>query len=87
MAACKTSLTASRTKATKVTKVTKNLFWVFFVAFVGFVFFEGIIGLSGDRLDLPEWVLPAALIGFGIIVLLWSLTGRRLPTDSDRYQG
>ena len=40
MAACKTSLTASRTKATKVTKVTKNLFWVFFVAFVGFVFFE-----------------------------------------------
>jgi hypothetical protein len=54
---------------------------------VGFIFFEGIIGLSGDRLDLPDWVLPVLLIGFGVVVLLWSLTGRRIPFDSDRYRG
>lgn len=48
---------------------------------VGFVFFEGIIGLSGDRLDLPGWTLPAVLILAGVGVLLWSITGRRTPFD------
>lgn len=48
---------------------------------VGFVFFEGIIGLSGGRLDLPGWALPAVLILAGVGVLLWSVTGRRTPFD------
>ena len=45
---------------------------------VGFVFFEGVIGLSGDRWNLPTWVGPALLIGVGVIVLLRAvLPGRR----------
>jgi hypothetical protein len=50
---------------------------------VGFVFFEGIIGISGDRLDLPGWALPAVLILGGLGVLAWSMTGRRTPFDDD----
>jgi hypothetical protein len=50
---------------------------------VGFVFFEGIIGISGDRLDLPGWALPAVLILGGLGVLAWSMTGRRTPFDGD----
>jgi hypothetical protein len=43
----------------------------------GFIFFEQIIGISGQRLDLPEWVLPGALIGLGVLVLARGLIGRR----------
>lgn len=49
----------------------------------GFIFFEGIIGLSGDRFPLPDWALPALLILLGVGVLIWSLTGRRTPFDSE----
>jgi hypothetical protein len=42
----------------------------------GFVFFEGIIGISGRRLPLPEWVLPVAVIVIGVVVLLRGLTFR-----------
>jgi hypothetical protein len=36
---------------------------------IGFLFFEGVIGISGERLPLPEWVLPAAVIALGIVLL------------------
>jgi hypothetical protein len=36
---------------------------------VAFLFFEGIVGLSGDRLPLADWVLPALVIGIGVVIL------------------
>jgi len=47
----------------------------FFV--IGFLFFEGVIGLGGDRLSLPEWLLPVAVIGIGVVVLGRGLLDRR----------
>lgn len=47
----------------------------FFV--VGYLFFEGVIGISGERLPLPEWVLPAVVIGIGVILLGRALFERR----------
>lgn len=44
---------------------------------VGLVFFEGVIGISGRRLPLPEWALPVAIIVIGVLVLLRGLTTRR----------
>lgn len=49
----------------------------FFV--IGFLFFEGVIGLGGDRLSLPEWLLPVAVIGIGVVVLGRGLLERRRP--------
>ena len=46
---------------------------------IGFLFFEGVIGIGGDRLALPEWLLPVAVIGIGIVVLLRGLLERREP--------
>jgi hypothetical protein len=43
---------------------------------VGLVFFEGIIGISGKPLALPRWVLPAAVVAIGFVVLLRGLTFR-----------
>jgi hypothetical protein len=36
---------------------------------IGFLFFEGIIGLSGFDIAIAEWVLPAVVIGIGIVIL------------------
>lgn len=36
---------------------------------IGFLFFEGVIGISGERLPLASWVLPAAVIAIGIVLL------------------
>lgn len=47
----------------------------FFV--VGFLFFEGVIGIGGDRLSLPEWLLPVAVIAIGVVVLGRGLLDRR----------
>lgn len=44
---------------------------------IGFLFFEGVIGLSGERLALPEWLLPAAVIFAGVVVLGRGLLQRR----------
>jgi hypothetical protein len=44
---------------------------------VGFLFFEGFIGLSGDRLGLPEWLLPAVVIAIGVVILGRGLLERR----------
>jgi hypothetical protein len=49
---------------------------------VGFLFFEGVIGLSGDRLPIADWVLPAAVIGIGVVILLRGLLQRPSP-DAD----
>lgn len=43
---------------------------------VGVLFFEGIIGLSGDRWAIPDWTLPAVIIGIGVVVLLRGLFER-----------
>lgn len=69
-------------------KMVRDGMWQIVVALgilaVGFVFFEGVIGLSGDRWNLPTWVGPALLIGFGVLVLLRAVTpGRRTEPGSD----
>jgi len=43
---------------------------------VAFLFFEGIIGLSGDRLPIADWVLPVVVIGIGVVVLARGLMQR-----------
>jgi len=56
--------------------------------FAGFyLFFEQVIGLSGDPLPLPEWVMPSALIGIGVLILLRGFFGPRdadQPPDADQ---
>jgi hypothetical protein len=44
----------------------------------GLVFFEGIIGISGERLPLPQWALPAAIIVIGLLLLVRGFTARRV---------
>jgi hypothetical protein len=46
---------------------------------VGFLFFEGIIGISGERLPLPEWALPAVVIAIGVVILVRGLLQRDEP--------
>ncbi len=43
---------------------------------VGLVFFEGIIGISGKPWALQPWVLPAAVIVLGVVLLVRGLTFR-----------
>jgi hypothetical protein len=61
-------------------KMSRDGFWTILTAVglfaVGFVFFEGIIGISGERLPLPQWVLPVAVIVIGVLVLVRGLTFR-----------
>ncbi|MGH2463588.1 MAG: hypothetical protein ACRDFZ_08225 [Candidatus Limnocylindria bacterium] len=50
--------------------------------FAGFyLFFEQVIGLSGEPLPLPEWVMPVVLVAIGVLVLLRGLFG---PSDADK---
>ena len=85
-------------------KMARDGFWTILVAIgifaVGLVFFEGVLGISGDRLPLPKWVLPVAVIVIGVLVLIRGLTFREqrgpawssgegepaptLPGDADR---
>lgn len=44
---------------------------------IGFLFFEGIIGISGERLALPPWLLPVAVIAVGVVILVRGLVERR----------
>jgi hypothetical protein len=46
---------------------------------VGFLFFEGVIGISGEPLGLPEWVLPVVVIAIGAVVLARGIFGRGDP--------
>jgi hypothetical protein len=62
-------------------RMVRDGFWQIVTAagifVVGFVFFEGIIGLSGNRWNLPEWVLPAVIIGLGVLVLVRAVSSGR----------
>jgi hypothetical protein len=44
---------------------------------VGFLFFEGVIGIGGEPLGLPEWLLPAVVIGIGVVVLARGIFDRQ----------
>jgi hypothetical protein len=59
---------------------TRNGFWGFLGGLalfaVAFLFFEGVIGLSGERLPLAEWVLPAAVVAIGVVLLARGLLSR-----------
>ena len=44
---------------------------------VGFLFFEGVIGIGGQQLPIPEWVLPVIVIGIGIVLLARGIFERR----------
>ena len=48
---------------------------------VGYLFFEGVIGISGEKLPLPDWVLPAVVIAIGVVIL-----GRGLMTRGEPQQ-
>jgi hypothetical protein len=48
---------------------------------VGFLFFEGVIGISGRPFDFPEWLLPAAVIAIGVVVLARGVLQRPAPED------
>jgi hypothetical protein len=62
-------------------KMAREGFWQILVAIglfvAGFIFFEGIIGISGRRLPLPEWVLPIVIITLGVAVLIRGFTSGR----------
>ena len=46
--------------------------------FAGFyLFFEQVIGLSGEPAPLPEWAMPAFLVGIGALILLRAFVGPR----------
>jgi hypothetical protein len=44
---------------------------------VGFLFFEGVIGIGGEPLGLPEWLLPVVVIGIGVVILARGIFERR----------
>ena len=66
-------------------RMARDGFWQILTAIglflAGFVFFEGIIGISGQRLPIPEWVLPAAVIAIGVFVLIRGFTSSSRPVD------
>jgi hypothetical protein len=69
-------------------RMARDGFWQILAAIglflAGFVFFEGIIGISGDRLPIPDWVLPAAVIAIGLIVLVRGITSGAPHSDQTR---
>jgi hypothetical protein len=62
-------------------RMARDGFWQIVTAaglfIAGYIFFEGIIGISGRRFPLPEWVIPAAIIGLGLLVLARGFMGGR----------
>lgn len=66
-------------------RIARDGFWQVLTAIglflAGFVFFEGIIGISGRQLPIPDWVLPAAVIAIGVIVLIRGITSRGAGGD------
>jgi len=49
---------------------------------VGYLFFEGVIGISGEKLPLPDWVLPAVVIAIGVVILGRGLMARGEPQQT-----
>lgn len=43
---------------------------------IGFLFFEGLIGLNGLALAIPDWLLPVVVIGIGVVILGRALMSR-----------
>jgi len=66
-------------------KMARAGFWQILTALalftVGLFFFEGVLGISGRRLPLPEWVLPVAIMVIGLLVLIRGFTAGRAPRD------
>ncbi|HET6744340.1 MAG TPA: hypothetical protein VFH90_00625 [Candidatus Limnocylindria bacterium] len=66
-------------------RMARDGFWQILTAIglflAGFVFFEGIIGISGRRLPIPDWVLPVAVIAIGVLVLIRGFTSRARSVD------
>jgi hypothetical protein len=64
-------------------KMARAGFWQVLTALalfsVGLFFFEGVLGISGRRLPLPEWVLPVSIMVIGLVVLLRGFTAGRGP--------
>ena len=62
---------------------TRNGLWGFLGGLalfaVGFLFFEGVIGLSGERLPFADWLLPAAVIAIGVVLLARGLLSGGVP--------
>jgi hydrogenase/urease accessory protein HupE len=48
---------------------------------VGLVFFEGILGISGRRLPLPDWSLAALVILVGIALVVRAAVTRQGSPD------
>lgn len=46
---------------------------------IGFLFFEGVIGTSGERFPIADWMLAAAVIAIGVPVLVHGLVQRNEP--------
>ncbi len=46
---------------------------------VGFLFFEGVIGINGEPLPLPDWLLPVVVIAIGLVILARGLLSREEP--------
>ena len=71
-------------------RMARDGFWQVLTALalfaVGFVFFEGVLGLSGDRWNLAEWVMPAIIIGLGVIVLVRALIPGRRPEHDEEVR-
>ncbi len=44
---------------------------------VGYLFFEGILNISGRRLPFAPWVVPAAIVALGVLILVRGLVERR----------
>lgn len=67
-------------------KMARDGFWQILVAIglfvAGFIFFEGVIGISGEPLPLPEWLLPAVVIAIGLLVLVRGFTARDHRADA-----
>jgi hypothetical protein len=49
---------------------------------IGYLFFVGVIGISGERLPSPEWVLPGVVIAIGVVVLGRGLMSREQPEQT-----
>jgi hypothetical protein len=61
-------------------EMARNGLWQCIIALglfaAGFLFFEGILGISGPALPLPDWVMPAVVIGLGLLLLVRGFTVR-----------
>jgi hypothetical protein len=66
-------------RATDVRNGTWGLLGGLGIFVIGFLFFEGVIGISGERYQFADWLLPVAVIGIGAVLLVRGLLERREP--------